>query len=207
MDCHDAKERLKEERKGTAVRRHLDRCTDCREFSRDLADGGRELAEAFLSVPPSPGFEERVSQQVAEREISVRRTPRNIAVAVAVPLIVLLIAGFAYTLYAPTTGQPAAPVPVVPEPTLTYPRQENLLELFLWREQSDSPTEMLARFAGESTAVLLAGDIETTLLHHYVLGARRVTVRVSPEVPGREIIGLIELLEKDGFSWEIERRK
>ncbi len=207
MDCHDAKERLRQERKGTAVRRHMDRCSDCREFAEDLGDGGRELGEAFLSVPVSPGFEERVAQRVAEREISIRRAPRALLTVVAVPLLLLLLAGGAYSLFSPPTGRPEAPAPVVLEPAVTYPRQENSLELFLWRERSDSTTEMLARFAGESVAVSLSKDVETTLFTHYVRGARRVTMRVSPEVPGREIIGLIELLEKVGFSWEIERKK
>lgn len=208
MDCHDAKERLRRERNSTAVRRHLSRCPDCRDFSRDLEDGERELSEAFLSILPSPGFEERVAQRVAEREISVRRRPRNLAAAVGVPLLLLLLVGGAYALFPPTTGTPPAPpVVVAREPVVTDPRQENSLELFLWRERSDSETEMLARFAGQSVAVALTGDVETTLLDHWVRGARRVEMRVSPEVPGREIVLLIELLEKAGFSWEIERQK
>ena len=209
MDCHDAKDRLRRERTGTAVRRHLMRCQDCREFSRDLADGERELADAFLSVPPSPGFEERVARHVAEREISVRRRPRRLLAAVVVPLLLLFGIGTAYSLFPPTTGSPPTPppAPMVLEPAVTDPLRENPLELFLWRERSVSDTELLARFAGESETVTLAGAVEETLLKLWVRGARRVEMRVSTEVPGREIIGLIELLEKTGFSWEITRKK
>ncbi len=208
MDCHDAKERVRRERNSTAVRRHLSRCPDCRDFSRDLKDGERELSEVFLSIPPSPGFEERVARKVAEREISIRRRPRALAAAVAAPVLLLLLVGGAYALFPPTTGLPPEPsAPVAPEPVVTNPQQENSLELFLWRERSESDTEMLARFAGRSVAVALRGDVETTLLDHWVRGARHVEMRVSPEVPGREIVWLIELLEKSGFSWEIERRK
>jgi hypothetical protein len=209
MDCHDAKDRLRRERTSTAVRRHLAHCQDCREFSRDLSDGERELSAAFLSVPPSPGFEERVAQRVAEREISVHRRPRTLLAAAAVPFLLLLAVAVVTSLFPPATGKPPAPPPppAVPEPVVTDPRRENPLELFLWRERSDSDTELLARFAGESVAVTLAGDVETTLLNLWVRGARRVEMRVSPEVPGREIIELIELLEKSGFSWEIRRKK
>ena len=64
MDCHDAKERILEGREGAAVRRHVERCEDCGAYARELAGGGRQIARAFLAVPPSPGFEDRVAARV-----------------------------------------------------------------------------------------------------------------------------------------------
>jgi predicted anti-sigma-YlaC factor YlaD len=209
MDCHDAKERVREERPGTAVRRHLSRCPDCRAYVRELSGGGRELSQAFLATAPSPGFTERVRRKIEEREIGVSRNSRSRFAAVAVPMVLLTLTGAALFFFRPEAPVAPKPGPTAPAQTaaITHPERENRLELFLWRERSDAETELLVRFAGESVAVKLSAAVEETLRAQYRRGARRVELRVSPEVPGHQLIGLIELFEKLGFSFEIDRRK
>jgi len=213
MDCHEAKERLTEGRGGAALRRHLVACGDCSAFSLELEDGGRAVAEAMLAPTPSPGFEERVARRLGEEEISV---PTRSVGPWRLALGGLLAAGLLVVGTFLLTSRPdEAPVGVpevreeVPSPlaAVTEPRLENRLQLWASRVESHGPTELVLRFASESRTVLLDGDLEGALLRAWAHGARRADLTVAHRVPTREVITLIEALEKIGFSYELDRSR
>jgi len=209
MDCHDAKERILEGREGAAVRRHVERCEDCGAYARELAGGGRRIARAFLAVPPSPGFEDRVAARVREREISIRDRARTRPVRVLVAALVpAVLAGVYLLLTAPSEAPPVPSEPeTIPVIVVTEPFRENPLVAILSRDELTGPTQLALDFAGEARALTLPGDLEGELLRAWALGARRVEMTVAPEVPGREIVAAIEAMEKAGFGFELVRLK
>lgn len=206
MDCHETKDRLLEGREGAAVRRHLRRCGDCEAYARELAAGGREIAEGFLARAPSPGFEERVMAGLAEQEIPVRTGPVIRPAGLVAAALLLLLAGSVALLI--TRGD--APPPAGSEEPLlvvTEPVRENPLAIVLHREVTEGPTELVLSFAGESRVLPGASELEGELHDAWTRGARRVRMTVAPEVPGREIMTAIEALEKAGYSFELTRVK
>jgi len=212
MDCHEAKDRLTEGRRTAALERHLARCEDCAAFLREVESGGRDLADAYLASPPSPGFEERVAARLREREISVRPRSGGRLVRLLVPAAVVLLAVAVWQVVLPEAAPPVLPPPEpdpkpVAEVVPTEPLRENLLYVSLHRELSERPTVLSLSFAGELRAVRLDGDVEGEIFRSYAFGARTADVSIGEEIPGREICSLIETLEKAGFSYFLTRTK
>lgn len=209
MDCHDAKERVREERLTTAVRRHLARCSDCTSFVGELDSGGRQIGEAFLAGSPSPGFEDRVAHRLAEREIAVTAGRRRPLVAFLVAALLLLIAGAGYLLM--NRGRPVIVAPPSDPPAevavVTRPVEENVLNLLLDREESTSPTRLEMDFAGIREEALLSEDVEDAIFRLWARGARRARLVVGPKVPGRDMFAVQESLEKAGFAFTLSREK
>jgi hypothetical protein len=208
MDCHEAKERLREKRRTASLDRHVARCDDCASFERELRTGGRDLAEAFLSSPPGPGFEERVNVRLREREIAVPTKPAGRFTLVLVPAAVILLAVAGWRIAFPTAPverppqEPAAPVTtVVP----TEPRRENPLYLRIDRVVSNAGTELLLSFAGRTRQMTPGDDVETEILTAWALGARTAEVTIGPDVPSREIVPIIDRLERVGYSYSLVR--
>jgi len=217
MDCHEAKDRLTEGRRTAALARHLARCEDCAAFRREVESGGRELADAYLASPPSPGFEERISARLREREISVRPGMGGRFVRMLLPAAVLLLAVVVWRAATPETAPPAdsqpidlppagEPVPVA-QVVPTQPLRENLLYVSIHRGASENPTVLSLSFAGEERSVRLDGDTEGEIFRSFALGARTADIVIGCEIPGREICRVIETLEKAGFSYFLTRTK
>jgi hypothetical protein len=212
MDCHEAKDRLTEGRATAALDRHLARCEDCAAFRREVASGGRELADAYLAAPPSPGFEERISARLREREISVRPGVGGRLVRLLLPAAVVLLAVVVWQAATPEPAPPIAPPPIEePKPVAqmvpTESLRENLLYVSIHRGASENPTVLSLSFAGEERSVRLDGDTEGEIFRSFALGARTADILIGEEIPGREICRVIETLEKAGFSYYLTRTK
>lgn len=212
MDCYEAKDRLVEGRRTAALSRHLARCEDCTAFRREVESGGREVAEAYLARPPSPGFEDRLSARLREKEISVRPGAVRRLAGLLVPAAAVLVAVLAWqTMFPRETLPPVLPEPEAPKTVVqvvpTEPLTENLLFVTVRRAGLAEPTELELSFAGEGRRVAMAGDVEGELFRSYALGARTADVTIDPRIPGREICTLIEALEMAGLSYTLTRAK
>lgn len=210
MDCYETKDRLAEKRQTASVRRHVVECEDCASFEREIRTGGRAIAEAYLASPPAPGFEERVFGRLREKEITVRRPwhAGRFALILA-PAAALLLVVIAWQVLAPTNAPVPEPEPIAPTATVvpTEPVRENPLFIRLDRLTSDDRTELLLSFAGVTRQVSIAGEVESEVLTAWALGARTAEVTVGVDVPGRDIVKLIALLEASGFAYSIVRPK
>lgn len=214
MNCREAKERLAEGRETAAVRRHLAGCPDCAAYGRELETGGREIADAFLAVGPSPGFEERVGARLVETEVSAGpRARRRFAALAAAAVLPLALAVTWFALLrtgddAPPAAPPAPPAPEVAERqvVVTEPEQDNPLVVHLRREAART-TVLDLRFAGDARRVPGMDAAFDALLHAFARGARRAEVTVDPDVPSRDVATLVESLERAGFAWDLLRRR
>jgi hypothetical protein len=207
MDCHEAKDRLREKRRTASLDRHVGRCPDCAAFERELRTGGRDLAEAFLASPPSPGFEERVNARLREREIAVPTRPTGRFALLLVPAAVVLLAVAGWRLAFPPP--PAEPPPEKTAPVRkvvpTEPRRQNPLYVRIDRVVSNARTELLLSFAGRTRQMSPDGDVENEVLTAWAMGARIAEVTVGRDVPSREVLPIVERLEKAGFSYSLVR--
>jgi hypothetical protein len=211
MNCHDTRERLLERRATAGVRRHLEHCDDCRAYRREVETGGRELAEAFLAVGPSPGFEERVATALRGEETVGGLTPDRLVARILTPALfgLLLVAGYMLMRGDPPPAAPGTPpeAPETPVVVLTQPEFENPLCVTIHRDVPAAPTRLLLSFAGEQWSVDLTGDLERQIFLAWAQGARKAELAIGPEVPGREIALVLEILEKAGFSYRLHRPK
>lgn len=210
MNCHDTRERLLDHRATAAIRRHLARCDDCGHFSREIETGGREIAEAFLATAPSPGFEERVAARIEERELSAATTPSRVLVRLLAPALfsLLIVAGYLLFTQEPPSPDQAPKVTVAKtEVVTTEPERENPLYVMILRDALAEPTRLELSFAGQAWAVDLAADPEREFLLAWARGARDAELVIGPEVPGREITVMLDILERVGFSYRLRRLK
>ncbi|MHC4471100.1 MAG: hypothetical protein ACYTDY_09340 [Planctomycetota bacterium] len=206
MDCHDAKERIFEGRRTAAVRRHLSKCGDCRDFAGDLETGGREIAEAFLAAGPRPGFEAQVAARLSEEELAATPGPASLTVRL---IGLVLFLGLVLSGYLVVRGaRRESPRPVErASGVVTAPHLDHPLVLAAARDRSDGPTLVSLGFAGETWSVPLSGDVEREVLHAWSRGARTVVVEVTEQVPFPEVTRILGVLERAGFAYDLKRPK
>jgi hypothetical protein len=207
MDCHDAKERAYEGRRTAAVRRHLEKCADCREFVRELESGGREIADAYLAEGPRPGFGARVAARIAEDELAAAPGPASLAVRlVGLALFIGLVAS-GYLLFSGSREETSELSRPAERVAVTHSDSGHPLFLAAARAESDAPTLVSLGFAGETWSLPLSGDVEREVLHAWRLGARKVLVEVTEQVPFPEVAKILTVLERAGFAYDLRRPK